>query len=143
MLDWLDFYEGSLLNRPLQPNDYIFPTISGNGTVQPHMPMTSAIVQKEINIRATSAGLSGAGCYTTHCFRRGGAQYRFMFAPIGERWTLARIRWWGGWAEGEHVSCQKIHVRFQNSHMNHLAGHVDQVLIRLLRGRPQRCIVPN
>ncbi|KAF8831747.1 hypothetical protein HHX47_DHR1001247 [Lentinula edodes] len=47
----------------------------------------------------SSAGVPGA--FTTHCFRRGGAQYRFMFAPIGERWTLARIRWWGGWAPNE------------------------------------------
>ncbi|TEB23418.1 hypothetical protein FA13DRAFT_1757041 [Coprinellus micaceus] len=38
---------------------------------------------------------------TTHCFRRGGAQYRFMFAPPGQKWTLSRIRWWGGWALGE------------------------------------------
>ncbi|EDQ99683.1 uncharacterized protein LACBIDRAFT_316218 [Laccaria bicolor S238N-H82] len=25
-----------------------------------------------------------------------------MFAPMGQHWTLARIRWWGGWAIGEH-----------------------------------------
>ncbi|KIN97313.1 hypothetical protein M404DRAFT_97832, partial [Pisolithus tinctorius Marx 270] len=25
-----------------------------------------------------------------------------MYAPVGQRWTLARVRWWGGWAEGEH-----------------------------------------
>ena len=50
------------------------------------------------------AGIDGAEHFTTHCFRRGGAQYRFMFAPVGQRWTLARIRWWGGWAQGEHVS---------------------------------------
>ncbi|KAG1723135.1 uncharacterized protein EDB91DRAFT_1087922 [Suillus paluster] len=34
-------------------------------------------------------------------FRRGGAQYWFMFAPVGQRWTLAKVRWWGGWADGE------------------------------------------
>ncbi|KAF8575388.1 hypothetical protein K439DRAFT_1623622 [Ramaria rubella] len=33
----------------------------------------------------------------------GGAQYRFMYAPVGKRWSLATIRWWGGWAEGEHL----------------------------------------
>ena len=27
-----------------------------------------------------------------------------MFAPVGKRWTLATICWWGGWAQGEHVS---------------------------------------
>jgi hypothetical protein len=53
---------------------------------------------------AADASIKGAGTFTTHCFRRGGAQYRFMYAPIGEHWSLARIRWWGGWAEGEHVS---------------------------------------
>ncbi|OAX35047.1 hypothetical protein K503DRAFT_803110, partial [Rhizopogon vinicolor AM-OR11-026] len=26
-----------------------------------------------------------------------------MFAPLGERWSLATIRWWGAWAEGESV----------------------------------------
>ncbi|KAJ7938669.1 hypothetical protein B0H13DRAFT_1587449, partial [Mycena leptocephala] len=26
--------------------------------------------------------------FPTHCFRRGGAQYRFMFAPVGRRWTV-------------------------------------------------------
>ncbi|KAK6991962.1 hypothetical protein R3P38DRAFT_2659770 [Favolaschia claudopus] len=25
-----------------------------------------------------------------------------MFAPVGRRWTLRQVRWWGGWAEGEH-----------------------------------------
>ncbi|KAF8233405.1 hypothetical protein L208DRAFT_1048733, partial [Tricholoma matsutake] len=26
-----------------------------------------------------------------------------MYAPIGKRWSLCKIRWWGGWAVGEHV----------------------------------------
>ncbi|GJJ07041.1 hypothetical protein Clacol_001239 [Clathrus columnatus] len=25
-----------------------------------------------------------------------------MYAPVGKRWTLATIWWWGGWAEGKH-----------------------------------------
>ncbi|EDR02962.1 uncharacterized protein LACBIDRAFT_331984 [Laccaria bicolor S238N-H82] len=49
---------------------------------------------------AAAAGLKKH--YTTHCFRRGGVQYRFMYAPIGMRWPLSWIRWWGGWAIGEH-----------------------------------------
>lgn len=102
LLDWLDFYE-ELLGRPLQPDDYIFPSIGNGGTVYPHRPVTKDIVQKKINQMAGDAGIAGAGHFTTHCFRRGGAQYRFMYAPIGQRWTLARIRWWGGWAVGEHV----------------------------------------
>jgi len=102
MLDWLDFYE-LLLDRPLQPDDYLFPSISTKGTIEPHRPISSDMAQKMISDAATAADLPSAASFTTHCFRRGGAQYRFMFAPIGERWTLARIRWWGGWADGKHV----------------------------------------
>jgi integrase len=105
VLNWLDFYETYLLRRPLQPDDHIFPAIGANGTsVHPTRPMTADVVQKRITEMATKAGIDGAEYFTTHCFRSGGAQYRFMFAPVGQRWTLARIRWWGGWAQGEHVS---------------------------------------
>ncbi|KAF9560859.1 hypothetical protein EC968_005976 [Mortierella alpina] len=37
--------------------------------------------------------------FTSHCFRRGGAQYRFMFAK--ERWSLEAVKWWGGWSDSE------------------------------------------
>jgi integrase len=108
LLDWLDHYE-FLIGRPLQPNDYLFPTIGAGGVLHPERPMSSDIAQKQITALAKEAGIQGAEYFTTHCFRRGGAQYRFMFAPIGKRWTLARIRWWGGWAQGEHV-CHYILV---------------------------------
>ncbi|KAF9114992.1 hypothetical protein BGX30_006422, partial [Mortierella sp. GBA39] len=39
------------------------------------------------------------GRFTTHCFRRGGAQYRFMFAK--EKWSRKAVKWRGGWSEGE------------------------------------------
>ncbi|KAG2082120.1 uncharacterized protein F5147DRAFT_660578 [Suillus discolor] len=29
-------------------------------------------------------------------------QWHWMFAPIGQHWTLARVRWWGSWAENEN-----------------------------------------
>jgi len=103
MLNWLDYYE-LLLGWALQPEGYIFPSISVKGTIEPHWAISSDAAQKMITQAATAAGLPGAALFTMHCFRRGGAQYRFMFAPIGEQWTLARIRWWGGWADGEHVS---------------------------------------
>ncbi|KAF8167130.1 hypothetical protein B0H34DRAFT_739725 [Crassisporium funariophilum] len=103
LLDWLRFYTTFLLGRPLRPDDYVFPMIGSNGlSVHPDRPMSSEIAQKKITHMAKQAGIHGADLFTTHCFRRGGAQYRFMFAPIGQRWTLARIRWWGGWAQGEH-----------------------------------------
>jgi len=63
--------------------------------------MSQEYIQSLITKFTHAAGLEKN--YTTHCFRRGGAQYRFMFAPVGERWSLNVIRWWGGWAKGEHV----------------------------------------
>ena len=44
------------------------------------------------------------GYFTTHSLRRGGAQYRLMYAPLVEHWALSVIRWWGGWAEGKQES---------------------------------------
>ncbi|KAF5320608.1 hypothetical protein D9611_013750 [Ephemerocybe angulata] len=102
MNQWKEFYETHVLRRPLQDEDYMFPTINFTTlNANADTPITRQAVQKMISEFATAAGLSKADKYTTHCFRRGGAQYRFMFAPLGKRWTMARIRWWGGWAEGE------------------------------------------
>ena len=111
LLDWLDFYE-VLISRPLHPDDYLFPTVGFSGIFHPERPMSPDIAQKQITTMAIEAGVHGAEYFTTHCFRRGGAQYRFMFTPIGKRWTLARIRWWGGWAQGEHVCLYMLHFKF-------------------------------
>ncbi|RXW22496.1 hypothetical protein EST38_g3351 [Candolleomyces aberdarensis] len=103
--EWVRFYSDVILRRPLKDSDYIFPTINFSKlTANPEKPSDSVAMQKIITRVADASGLSNSeACkYTTHCFRRGGAQYRFMFAPLGKRWTLARIRWWAGWAEGEH-----------------------------------------
>ncbi|KAF6746827.1 hypothetical protein DFP72DRAFT_1150344 [Ephemerocybe angulata] len=99
---WKNFYETHLLRRSLNNEDYLFPHINfSNLTVQPCDTTKYQAINKLIKEMASKAGLPRHTTYTTHCFRRGGAQYRFMFAPVGERWTLARIRWWGGWAESE------------------------------------------
>ncbi|KAJ7508230.1 hypothetical protein B0H11DRAFT_2169261 [Mycena galericulata] len=78
LLLWIPFYE-LCLGRKLEDDDFIFPYIAANGTIHPKREMTLQI------------------------FRRGGAQYRFWFAPLGKRWSLNIVRWWGGWASGEHV----------------------------------------
>jgi hypothetical protein len=90
--------------RELHSNNYIFPSISGNGSSHPDVPISHDTIQKWLDEFVREAGIrTGSTRLTTHCFRRGGAQYRFMYAPVGKRWSLATIRWWGGWAEGEHV----------------------------------------
>ena len=65
--------------------------------------MSPDIARKQITTMSNEAGIHGAEFFTTHCFCRGGAQYCFMFAPIGKKWTLDWIRWCGGWEQGEHV----------------------------------------
>ncbi|EDR05077.1 uncharacterized protein LACBIDRAFT_303868 [Laccaria bicolor S238N-H82] len=97
---WLKYLEGRL-GRSLESSDFIFPHISHNGTIDPKRTMSYDTFQKHLSEFVAGAGLTKT--YTTHCFRRGGAQYRFMYAPIGRRWSLSIIRWWGGWAKGEQV----------------------------------------
>ncbi|KAG0702302.1 hypothetical protein DFH29DRAFT_805105 [Suillus ampliporus] len=104
LLLWLTFLESVHYGRPLDPEDYVFPSVSTNGVIQPHEHISHDTVQAWINEATTAAGIPrGPGdSFTTHTYRRGGAQWRWMFAPIGKRWTLARVRWWGSWAENEN-----------------------------------------
>ena len=99
---WKWFLEKKLLCRSLASQDeFIFPTIGSNGVIYPNQEMSYDTAQLYINEFQEKSGLTGQ--FTTHSFCRGGSQYRFMYAPIGQRWTLSRIRWWGGWAtKGEH-----------------------------------------
>ncbi|KAF5335536.1 hypothetical protein D9611_012166 [Ephemerocybe angulata] len=97
---WLK-YLSLRLGRPLHRDDYIFPYIAPNGVVHPNTPVSYDTVQNLLQEFASGAGLGKT--LTTHCFRRGGAQYRFMYAAVAERWSLNAIQWWGGWAVGEGV----------------------------------------
>jgi hypothetical protein len=97
-MKWLEVYH---YGRELDQDDCIFPSMGANSVMQPRDQLSHDIVQKWINKATVGAGICGS--FSTHCFRRGGAQYHFMFALVGERWTLARVRWWGGWAEHEQV----------------------------------------
>ncbi|KIN97548.1 hypothetical protein M404DRAFT_160167 [Pisolithus tinctorius Marx 270] len=97
---WIRWVELVHLDRPMADEDFLFPTIGVNGVLQPGEPLSHDMVQKWINEAVVGSRIPGT--FSTHCYHRGGAQYRFMFAPLGQRWTLARVQWWGGWAEGEH-----------------------------------------
>ncbi|KAF5367338.1 hypothetical protein D9615_010283 [Tricholomella constricta] len=97
---WLKLYK-QLLGRELTSEDKIFPHISTNGTIHPHKEMSYDCFMKLLASFTSGAELEG--WFTTHSFRRGGAQYRFIFAPPSYRWSLNIVRWWGGWAEGESV----------------------------------------
>ncbi|KAJ6579771.1 hypothetical protein B0H10DRAFT_1962836 [Mycena sp. CBHHK59/15] len=100
---WRQHLQDEIYQRPLLPDDYIFPAIGANGIVQTGEHLSHDDVNKWIKEFAAGAKLRQQnGTFSTHCFRRGGAQYRFMFAAVGRHWTLLQVRWWGGWAEGEH-----------------------------------------
>ena len=99
---WLDFVQKVILHRRLEDEDFVFPKVAVNGLVHTGNAMDDEVAGRYVNEFARKVGISTE--YSTHCFRRGGAQYRFMYCPIGERWSLSVIRWWGGWAEGEQVS---------------------------------------
>ncbi|KAF8834142.1 hypothetical protein BDN67DRAFT_915528, partial [Paxillus ammoniavirescens] len=95
-------------------------------------------IQKYMSDFFSHAGL--AGNFTTHCFRHGGAQYRFMFSPLGERWPLTIIHWWGGWAVGEHYLLDEL-AFYENDHCDalcpipceaNLSFNGDQVLTSLV-----------
>ncbi|KAK6980603.1 hypothetical protein R3P38DRAFT_3235499 [Favolaschia claudopus] len=92
MTRWVKYLEQEIYQRPLKPEDYIFPATGANGIVQTGEHISHDDVQKWITEFASGADLPRAnGTFSTHCFRRGGAQYRFMFAPVGRRWTLRQL----------------------------------------------------
>ncbi|KAG1838125.1 hypothetical protein F4604DRAFT_1962174 [Suillus subluteus] len=86
---WVKFFEEVLLRRPLEPDEFIFARVGANSVVYPSDELSYDSVMKMLTWMCKDVGLTAR--YTTHCFRRGG------------RWSLATIRWWGAWAEGESV----------------------------------------
>jgi hypothetical protein len=98
---WLRYLE-QRLGRPFEPDDCIFPYIAPNGVVHAKQPISYDSIQDLLQEFASEAQIPKT--FTTHCFRRGGAQYRFMYAAPEDRWALSTVQWWGGWAVGEGVS---------------------------------------
>ena len=75
--------------------------MGANSVMQLHEPFSHNTVQKWIDEAISDVAIQGS--FLTHCFQQGGAKYQFMFALVGQRWPLARVHWWGGWAKQEHV----------------------------------------
>ncbi len=117
MLVWLGHLQG-LLQRSLDANDYIFPALASTGFLKFGEPISrsgfEALLEKVVEGSGVMAGR--AGKFTTHCFRRGGAQYRFMFAD--HKWSLKAVKWWGGWSSSENV-CNVFQLRCHTCTDNH------------------------
>ncbi|KAJ6531473.1 hypothetical protein DFH09DRAFT_1093146 [Mycena vulgaris] len=93
---WRQYLQDEVYQGPLLPDDYIFPAIGANGIVQTGEQLSHDDINKWIKEFANGVKLlQQNGIFSTHCFRRGGAQYGFMFAAVGRQWTLRQVRWWG------------------------------------------------
>ncbi|TFK70514.1 hypothetical protein BDN72DRAFT_896416 [Pluteus cervinus] len=100
LLRWIGFLQ-IMLGRELNDDDYIFPHISPNGTIQPTQETTYDTVSNLFTEFCEGADLKKI--HTTHSLRRGGPQHRFIHAPPSQRWSLHKSQWWGGWADHENV----------------------------------------
>ncbi|KAG5220440.1 phosphate system positive regulatory protein [Salix suchowensis] len=102
-VNWIQYLEFQL-QRPIDASDYVFPAIASTGKLKFGEPLSRAgfesIMEQIVDNSGIMIGRNGK--FTTHCFRRGGAQYRFMWAE--HKWSLKAVKWWGGWSSGEEVS---------------------------------------
>ena len=103
LLNWV-LHQQKLVAQPLEGADFIFPAIASTGKIKFGESMSQSGFEALLdNIVDRSGVMKGRnGKFTTHCFRRGGAQYRFMFAP--RLFSLKAVKWWGGWSSSENVS---------------------------------------
>ena len=87
----------------LSDDDYLFPFIRGSRPDFSQRLNHSSVANylKKLTEKLNLLGTRTVGSFTTHCFRRGGAQFRFMYSS--PRWSLEAIKWWRGWAKGESV----------------------------------------
>ena len=87
VLFWMNWVKHVHLGHAMEAGDFLFPAVGvGNGVLRQEEPLSHDLVQKSLD--AAVAGAEIPGKFSTHCFRRSGAQYRFMSAPLGERWSL-------------------------------------------------------
>ncbi|KAF9489984.1 hypothetical protein BDN71DRAFT_1435024 [Pleurotus eryngii] len=102
-VNWIQYLEFQL-QRPIDASDYVFPTIASTGKLKFGEPLSRAgfesIMEQIVDNSGIMIGRNGK--FTTHCFRRGGAQYHFMWAE--HKWSLKAVKWWGGWSSGEEVN---------------------------------------
>ena len=98
---WIMKYK-SMLGRDLLPGDPLFPradekvskiSFGENMVYQTFMGTINKLIS-DCGIVPRNAAGSVLGMFTSHCFRRGGAQHRFITGKA--RWPLDVVKWWGG-----------------------------------------------
>ena len=123
----------------MEPMDSVFPAImTASGKLQPGSQLTHDTVQKWLDESAEAVGILDR--LMTHCFRRGGVQYRLLYAPLGQRWALHVVQWWANWAEGEQVSTRmrwdKLSHRFVPSYLSRCSQNTPLFFFPLLHILP-------
>ncbi|KAJ7127320.1 hypothetical protein C8R43DRAFT_1134814 [Mycena crocata] len=94
----------SILRRPLAGSDFVFPAIASTGQIKFGESTSRSAFETLLDDVVEKSGVMKGrnGKFTTHCFRRGGAQYRFLWAD--RKWSLKAVKWWGGWSSNENAS---------------------------------------
>ncbi|KAJ3710099.1 hypothetical protein C8R42DRAFT_648977 [Lentinula raphanica] len=90
MTAWINHLR-TLLQRALLNTDYVFPGIASTGQLKFGENTSRMGVENLLESIVEASGLmeGQSGKFTTHCFRRGGAQYRFMWAD--HKWSLKAV----------------------------------------------------
>lgn len=87
-----------------RPEHYLFPGMSGEN-YNVGMPMSDKKWENLFKKYTDASGLANRyknSQFSGHSMRRGAAQWRFNLSP-NNRWSIAVIKWWGGW-DRESVS---------------------------------------
>ncbi|KAJ7227574.1 hypothetical protein C8J57DRAFT_1535024 [Mycena rebaudengoi] len=81
----------SILKRPLTGDDFVFPAIASTGQLKFGEATSRTGFETLLDeiVEKSNIMLGRNGKFTTHCFRRGGAQYRFMWAD--RKWSLKAV----------------------------------------------------
>jgi hypothetical protein len=105
---WNTFIETTYPQRGKPTSeDWLFPHVKvpakkpSSGTVDFKRRMDGGTFQILLDIVVEGAGLGGFR-RTGHCFRRGGAQDKYILCK--NPWSLHAVKWWGGWAKGESAA---------------------------------------
>lgn len=104
--EWMDTYK-RMLNRNFIPSDVVFPHCNESVTeVFFGEKMVPSTFMKTVNSGASACDImpvnaagEALGKFTAHCFRRGGAQHRFVTGK--SRLPLDVVKWWGGWGASD------------------------------------------
>lgn len=127
---WIELYKQMLGRHPL-PSDPLFPRCNETGTsIDFGEKMVQNTFMKCINSAVSACGIiprnaagEELGKFTAHCFRRGGAQHRFVTGK--SRWSLDVVKWWGGWGTSDDMNTIIRYLleetsKYENSYTHYL-----------------------